>query len=142
MKMNAKHRRVSRLIIPPMLAAALAGYPQSATSQMFEQKPNATLQPGQIVGGATRQITGEVRASRGFLPQPELLAAGGPGRPALVYLNPDAKISTYRNVLLHVPIVRSGPGSDLSGIPDSQLRVVANAFYADLYNTSKASARW
>ena len=77
MKMNAKHRRVSRLIIPPMLAAALAGYPQSATSQMFEQKPNATFQAGQIVGGATRQITGEVRVSRGFLPQPELLAAGG-----------------------------------------------------------------
>jgi hypothetical protein len=138
MKMNAKHRRVSRLIIPPMLAAALAGYPQSATSQVFEQKPNATFQAGQIVGGATRQITGEVRASRGFLPQPELLAAGGPGRPALVYLNPDAKISTYRNVLLHAPIVRSGPGSDLSGIPDSQLRVVANAFYADLYNTLKS----
>jgi len=31
----------------------------------------------------------------------------------------------YRNVLLHAPIVRSGPGSDLSGIPDNQLRVVA-----------------
>jgi len=31
----------------------------------------------------------------------------------------------YRNVLLHAPIVRSGPGSDVSGIPDNQLRVVA-----------------
>jgi len=31
----------------------------------------------------------------------------------------------YPNVLLHAPIVRSGPGSDLSGIPDNQLRVVA-----------------
>ena len=69
MKMNSKHRPVSQLIVPAMIAAALAGYPQSATSQVFEQKPNATFQAGQIVGGATRQITGEVRASRGFLPQ-------------------------------------------------------------------------
>jgi hypothetical protein len=138
MKMNSKHRSVYRIIIPGMIAAALVGYPQSAISQVFEQKPNARFQAGQIVGGATRQITGEVRALRGFLPQPELLAAGGPGRPALVYLNPSANISAYRNVLLHAPIIRSGPGSDLSGIPDNQLRVVANAFYADLYNALKS----
>ena len=66
MKMNLKHRPAPRLIIPVMIAAALAGYPQSAYSYLFEQKPNATFQPGRIVGGATRQITGDVRASRGF----------------------------------------------------------------------------
>jgi hypothetical protein len=138
MKMNSTHRSVRWLVIPAMMASALVGYPQSAISQPFEQKPNATFQPGQIVGGATRQITGDVRVVPGFLPQPELLAAGGPGRPALVYLNPDANISAYRRVLLHAPIVRSGPGSDLSGVPANQLRDVANAFYADLYNTLKS----
>jgi hypothetical protein len=138
MKMNSKHRPVCQLIIPATIAVALAGYPQLAIAQPFEQKPNATFQAGQIVGGATRQITGDVRASRGFLPQPQLLQAGGAGRPALVYVNPDANISAYRNVLLHAPIIRSGPGSDLSGIPGNQLRDVANAFYADLYNTLKS----
>ena len=59
-----------------------------------------------------------------------------------MYLNPKANISAYRNVLLHARIVRSGPGSGLSGVPANQLRDVANAFYADLDNTLKASARW
>jgi len=138
MTMNLKYQPARRVIVPAAIAAALAGYPQTAISQPFEQQPNATFQPGQIVGGATRQITRDVRALPGFLPQPELLAAGGPGRPVLVYLNPNANISGYRNVLLHAPIVRSGPGSDLSGVPANQLRDVANAFYADLYNTLKS----
>jgi len=122
-----------------MIATALACYPQSGISQAIEQKPNATFQPGQIVGGATKQMTGEVRAVSGFLPQPRLLAPGGPGRAALVYLNPNANFPSYRNVLLEAPIVRSGPNSDLSKVPAAQQRAVANAFYSDLYNALKNS---
>jgi hypothetical protein len=134
MEMNTKSPSVVRLIIPAMIAAILAGYPQSAISQLFEQKPNTPFQAGQVVGGATKQMTADVRAVPGFLPQPQLLAPGGPGRPALVYLNPNANISAYRNLMLQAPIVRSGPNSDLNSVSAAQQRAVANAFYADLYN--------
>jgi hypothetical protein len=134
MELNTKGRPVSRLIILAVIAAAPAGYPQSAISQPFEQQPNATFQAGQVVGGATKQITADVRAVPGFLPQPQLLAPGGPGRPALVYLNPNVNFAAYRNLMLQAPIVRSGRYSDLNGVPAAQQRAVANAFYADLYN--------
>src|ERR1700730_4628699 len=134
MEMNTKSPSVSRLIIPAMIAAILAGYPQSAISQLFEQKPNTPFQAGQVVGGATKQMTADVRAVPGFLPKPQLLAPGGAGRPALVYLNPNANISAYRNLMLQAPIVRSGPNSDLNSVSAAQQRAVANAFYADLYN--------
>jgi hypothetical protein len=104
------------------MAAALAGYPQSGISQLLEQKPNATFQAGQIVGGATKQITADVRATSGFLPQPQLLAPGGPGKAALVYLNPNVNMAAYRNVLLEAPMVRSGQNSDLNGVSAAQQR--------------------
>ena len=138
MEMNTADWPVSWCIIPVVMAAALAGYPQSAISQPFEQKPNATFQAGQIVGGATKQITKDVRPVPGFLPRPELLAPGGPGRAALVYLNPNVNMSAYRNVLLDAPMIRSGPNSDLSGVPAAQQRALANAFYSDLYNALKS----
>jgi hypothetical protein len=137
MNMRTNARPIGRLIKPAMIAAALAAYPHSAISQPFEQKPNATFQAGQIVGGATRQMK-EVRASSGFLPQPQLLAPGGPGRAALVYLNPNANLSAYRNVMLDAPVIRSGPNSELRSVPAPQLRAAASAFYSDLYNALKS----
>jgi hypothetical protein len=139
MKMNSKERPVGRLIIAAMTAAVLAGYPQLGMAQAIEQQPNATFQAGQIVGGATKQITKDVQPVPGFLPQPQLLAPGGPGRAALVYLNPNANMSAYRNVLLDAPMIRSGPNSDLSAVPANQQRALANAFYSDIYNALKSN---
>jgi hypothetical protein len=109
-----------------------------ASSNPIEQKPDAKFQAGQLVGGATREVKEGVQPVGGFLPRPELLAPGGPGRPALVYFNPEMKPSMYHKVLLEPVTVWAGPNSGLRAVPASQQRDLANAFYSDLYKAIKS----
>jgi hypothetical protein len=101
------------------------------------QQPNATFQPAQIVGGGTKQITEGVQPVGGFLPQPELLAPGGPGRAALVYLNPNVNMATYKKVMIDPVTIWAGPHSELNGVPADQQRALANVAYSDIYNAIK-----
>jgi hypothetical protein len=136
MHMNTEDRPISRPFIAVAIAAALAACSQGAgTPSPIEQQPNAMIQPGQIVGGGTKQMTEGVQPVGGFLPHPELLAPGGPGKAALVYLNPN--ISSYRKVLLDPVTIWAGPNSELNQVPADQQRVLANAMYSDLYNALK-----
>src|ERR1700756_3266749 len=56
------------------------------------------VQPGQIVGGGTKQIAG-VQPVRGFLPSPSLLNPGGAGRAGRVYRGPTANFASYNRVI-------------------------------------------
>ena len=95
--------------------------------------PGGMVQPGQIVGGGTKQIAG-VQPVGGFLPNPSLLNPGGAGRADLVYRSPTANFASYNKG-------DARPGGDL-GAADRQLNAVpveprqaaANAFYSDLHN--------
>jgi hypothetical protein len=119
-----------------VIAAVLAGCSQLGLSNPFGQQPGAPVQAGMLVGGATREM-GDVRPVGGFLPRPDLLAPGGPGRPALVYLNPKLRSSQYRKILLDPVTIWAGPTSDLAVIPADQQLALANTFYSDLYNALK-----
>ncbi len=90
-----------------------------------------------MVGGATKQMKEGVRPVSGFLPRPELLTPGGPGRAALVYFNRDVNPSTYRKILLDPVTIWAGPNAELRTVPANQQRDLANVFYADLYNALK-----
>ena len=142
MKKNTANTSVSFCSIV-ILAAALAGCgksdvsPPLGISSPIEQKPSATFQAGQLVGGATKEMKEGVQPVGGFLPRPELLTPGGPGRPALVYFNRDANPSMYHKVMLDPVTVWAGPNSGLRKAPVSQQRDLANVFYADLYNALK-----
>ena len=57
------------------------------------------VQPGQIVGGGTKQIAG-VQPVGGFLPNPSLLNSGGAGQADLVYRSPTANFASYNKVML------------------------------------------
>ena len=78
MKMKSRHWSSCPLMTPPIIAAALTGYPNRPSHNHSSRSQTRRSKRGRSCGGATRQITAEVRASRGFLPQPELLQAGGP----------------------------------------------------------------
>ncbi len=110
-------------------------FQKGGLSNPIEQQPNATIQAGQVVGGATKEMTAGVRPVGGFLPYPELLRPGGPGRAALVYVSP--KMSSYSKLLLEPASVISGPGSDLNNVSAKEKMAVANAFYSDIYNALK-----
>ena len=101
------------------------------------QQPNATLQEGQVVGGATKQMALDAPPAAGFLPQPGLLRPGGPGRADLVYLNPNVNFASYNKVLIDPVTIWTGPSSELNGVPADQKRALANAAYADLYAALK-----
>ena len=90
------------------------------------------IQTGQIVGGATKQVT-DVKPVPGFLPQPALLAPGGPNRAALVYFNPDADLSSYTNILLDRAVISAGRNSTLSAAPRAQRERLINRFQGRLY---------
>jgi hypothetical protein len=127
------------LVVPAVLAAAVAGCSHGEISNPIPQEPNATIQPGQLVGGGTKQITENVQPVGGFLPRPDLLAPGGPGRAALVYLNP--AISNYRKVMIDPVTIWAGPNSSLNSVPADQQRALANALYSDIYNALKTHCR-
>lgn len=94
---------------------------------------NSLIQPGQIVGGATKQIT-DVQPVAGFLPNVSLLQPGGAGRAALVYRNPTADFARYNKVILDPVAIWTSPDSQLNNVPQSQRQAAADRFHADLYN--------
>jgi hypothetical protein len=102
-----------------------------------QQDPNATIQTGQIVGGATKQMAVDPSQFGRFLPKPELLAPGGPGKADFVYFNPNAPLSNYKKILIDPVTIWAGPGSKLNSIPADQQRALANAAYSDIYNALK-----
>ena len=117
------------------LAAVVAGCSHDEGTGPIQQKPSG-LQAGDVIGGATAQIK-EVKPVSNFLPHPELLAPGGPGRPALVYFNAQAKIASYHKVFLDPVAIWAAPDSDFAKIPVKDQRALANLFYTDLYNALK-----
>lgn len=135
MKPNTELQTTRRYIAAAMLTAALAGCTELGISNPIKQEASGTFQAGQVVAGATKQMTVDVRPIGGFLPRPELLQPGGQGRAALVYLNPE--VSKYRKILLEPVSVLYGPESDLAGVPVDQRQALANAFHSDLYNALK-----
>ena len=94
------------------------------------------VQPGQIVGGGTKQIT-DVQPVAGFLPDASLLRPGGSGQAALVYRNPTANFSSYNKVILEPVAIWTPPDSQLNTVPAVQRQAVADSFYSDLYNALK-----
>jgi hypothetical protein len=101
------------------------------------QDPNATFQAGQIVGGGTKQMAVDTSEVGRFLPQPELLTPGGPGRADLVYLNPKVPLSNFNKVMIDPVTIWAGPNSDLNSVPADQKRALANAAHAEIYNALK-----
>jgi Protein of unknown function (DUF3313) len=130
----------------PLLLAALAGCSGSSlfgspsagvVSDPVAQDPNATLQAGQIVGGGTKQMAVDPSQLGKFLPQPGLLAPGGPGRADLVYLNPKVPLSNYDKIMIDPVTIWAGPNSALNSVPADQQRALANAAFADIYDALK-----
>jgi hypothetical protein len=115
-------------MLVPMLALA-------ACSQQTD--PLANIQPGQVVGGATKQVT-NVQPVGGFLPNPALLYAGSAGEPDLVYRNPAVVLSSYAQVQLEPVAVWSGPASTFTNLPGDQRQALADKFYFDLYQALSA----
>jgi uncharacterized protein DUF3313 len=90
------------------------------------------IQPGQIVGGATKQID-DVQPVGNFLPSPSLLQPGGNGRAALYYTNKKIPLSSYNKIMLDPVQIWTAPGSKLSSVPVKQRNAAANTFYSDLF---------
>jgi hypothetical protein len=91
-----------------------------------------SFQPGQIIGGGTKQIT-DVQPVAGFLPERSLLRPGGSGRADLVYRNPTANFASYNKVILEPVAIWAAPDSPLNSVPVDQRQAAANTFYSDLY---------
>lgn len=90
------------------------------------------LQLGQIVGGATKQVT-DVQPSSDSLPRPSLLRRGGTDEPALTYVNPAGKFAAYHKVMLDPVTIRPIPGSPLNKVYPDKKRELASTFHDDLY---------
>src|SRR5689334_997583 len=84
----------TRKISSVVLALWLTAYASNNSANL-----DSPIQPGQIVGGATKQIY-QVQPVSGFLPQPSLLQPGGDGRAAPYYINTSVPLSNYNKVLL------------------------------------------
>src|SRR4051812_25791298 len=93
---------------------------------------DALIQTGQIVGGATKQVT-DVQPVPGFLPQPGSLSPGGAGRAALVYVAPNADLPSYRYVMLDRVVISAGRDSGLANVPRAQQERLINGFQSKLY---------
>ncbi len=116
-------------IVLLVVAGALAACGQSGgLGNMF--------QPGQIVGGGTKQMT-DVQPVAGFLPDTSLLRPGGSGQAALFYRNPTANFASYNKVMLDPVMIWAPPDSQLNTVPPAQRQAVADSFYSDLYNALK-----
>jgi hypothetical protein len=142
--MNIRKNR--RFVLRPLMASAMGAalaacssmpsmpWGGSTLSDPVAQQPNATFQAAQIVGGGTKEMSEGVQPVGGFLPQPGLLKSGGPGRAALVYLNPNVNMATYKKVMIDPVTIWAGPKSGLNGVPADQQRALANVAYSDIYN--------
>ena len=113
----------------------MAGWAFAATLAACGQSggQGGLVQPGQIIGGGTKQIT-DVQPVGGFLPNPSLLTPGGAGQAALVYRSPTANFASYNKVMLEPVAIWAPPDSQLNTVPPAQRQAVANTFYSDLYN--------
>ncbi len=116
-------RLLIRSIVPLTILAGLAGCGQTGG--------DSPVQPGQIIGGATKQIT-DVQPVAGFLPNASLLQPGGAGRAALVYRNPTANFASYNKILLDPVTIWTAPDSQLNTVPQNQRQAAADRFHADL----------
>jgi Protein of unknown function (DUF3313) len=116
----------SRHIITLAVAATLAACGESGGL-------GGMVQPGQIIGGGTKQIAG-AQPVGGFLPNPSLLNPGGAGQADLVYRSPTANFASYNKVILDPVAIWAPPDSQLNTVPVEQRQAAANAFYSDLYN--------
>jgi hypothetical protein len=123
---KAPGRRAIRWLLMPAMIATLAACGQSG-------ELGGMVQPGQIIGGGTKQIAG-VQPVGGFLPSPSLLNPGGAGQADLVYRNPAANFSLYNKVILEPVAIWTAPDSQLNSVPVEQRQAAANTFYSDLYN--------
>jgi Protein of unknown function (DUF3313) len=85
-----------------------------------------------LVGGGTTQIAG-VQAEGNFLPQPNLLSPGGPGKPELVYLQPGLNFASYHAISLAPVAVVFDQASPLASTSTEQREALANTYYSDLY---------
>jgi hypothetical protein len=124
--------RRSRLLVAFAVATGLTACSSSNTGNSLD----SPIQPGQIVGGATKQMD-QVQPVDGFLPQPSLLQPGGNGRAALYYINPDATLSAYSKIMLDPVQIYTSAGSQLSNVPAGQRTAAANTFYSDLFAAMK-----
>jgi hypothetical protein len=124
-----KLQRVHRFwsIIALLAMTPLAACSSNSSSNALD------IQPGQIVGGATKQID-DVQPVGGFLPKPSLLQPGGNGRAALYYINNKVPLSSYNKIMLDPVEIWTSPGSKLSAVPTKQRNAAANTFYSDLFN--------
>jgi hypothetical protein len=94
----------------------------------------------QVVGGGTTQVAGAVPVD-GFLPHPELLGPGGPGRADLVYFKPGANLANYNAILLDPVAIVSDSASPLATASPEQRETVANLYYSDLYTALSKHCR-
>lgn len=117
-----------------LLAGALAACSSTGGNSGLD------VQPGQIVGGATKQID-DVQPVSGFLPSPSLLQPGGNGRAALYYISNDIPLSSYNKILLDPVQIWTAPGSKLSAVPAKQRNAAANTFYSDLFTALSKSCK-
>jgi hypothetical protein len=100
-----------------------------------------SFQPGQVIGGGTKQIT-DMQAVAGFLPEPPLLHSGGSGRADFVYRNPTANFASYNEVILEPAAIWAAPDSQLNTIPAVQRQVSANTFIPISLMRSASVAKW
>jgi hypothetical protein len=147
MKRKTRRGRLSAALYgAPLLLAALAGCSGSSlfgspsagvVSDPVPQDPNATIQAGQIVGGGTKEMAVDASAVGKFLPRPELLVPGEPGRADLVYFNPKVPLSNYHKIMIDPVTIWAGPNSAFNNVPADQQRALANAAFADVYDALK-----
>ncbi len=117
------------------LAALLLGL--AVVSAHAQTGTEPLVNPGRIVGGATKQMR-DVQPIPGFLPKVSLLRPGGASEAVLVYRDPKANFASYSKVILDPVTIWTAPGSSLSKVPHNQRTAIANSFYAYLYNALKA----
>ena len=130
-----------RNFIAVIAVAAVAGCSHGDIAVSNEQDPNAKFQVGQVVGGATKQMAVDASEFGTFLPQPELLAPGGPGKADFVYFDPSVNFADYHNILMEPVSIWAGPNSELNKVPADQQKALANAAYSDIYNALKGHCR-
>lgn len=116
-------------IIAPLVITPLAACSSSGNSPL-------DIQPGQIVGGATKRID-QVQPVSGFIPNPSLLHPGGKGHAALFSVNNEVSLSSYNKIMLDPVQIWTVPGSKLSAVPATQRTAAATTFYSDLFTALK-----
>jgi hypothetical protein len=102
-----------------------------------QQQGGSGPQMGQLIGGATKQMTVDAPVG-GFLPNPELLTNGNPGQTSLVYISPDLRPSSYSSVMIDPVTIWAGTDSSLNGVSPEQRQALADTFTADLGNALQA----